>query len=30
VHEWVATPGPQTTRAQKMVKAWIGVQLLKS
>jgi len=30
VHEWVATPGPQTDRAQKMVKAWIAVQLLKS
>jgi acetyl esterase len=30
VHEWVATPGPQTDRAQKMVKAWIGLQLLKS
>ena len=29
VHEWVATPGPQPTRAQKMVKAWLGGQLLK-
>ena len=27
-HEWVANPGPQTTRAQKMVKAFIGLQLL--
>ncbi len=27
-HEWVANPGPQTTRAQNMVKAFIGLQLL--
>ena len=29
-HEWVANPGPQTDRAQKMVKAFIALQLLKS
>lgn len=27
-HEWVANPGPQTDRAQKMVKAFIALQLL--
>jgi len=27
VHEWVADPGPQTTRAQEMVKAFIARQL---
>jgi acetyl esterase/lipase len=27
VHEWVAEPGPQTTRAQEMVKAYIARQL---
>ena len=27
-HEWVANPGPQTERAQKMVKAFIALQLL--
>ena len=27
VHEWVADPGPQTTRAQEMVKAYIAQQL---
>ena len=27
VHEWVAKPGPQTTRAQEMVKAYIARQL---
>jgi len=27
VHEWVAKPGPQTTRAQEMVKAFIARQL---
>ena len=26
-HEWVAKPGPQTTRAQEMVKAFIARQL---
>jgi acetyl esterase/lipase len=26
-HEWVATPGPQTDRAQEMVKAFIARQL---
>ncbi len=26
-HEWVATPGPQTTRAQEMVKAFIAKEL---
>jgi acetyl esterase/lipase len=26
-HEWVATPGPQTDRARKMVKAFIARQL---
>jgi len=29
-HEWVATPSPQTTRAQNMVKAFIALQMLKS
>jgi len=29
VHEWVATPGPQTDRAQKMVKEFIARQLSK-
>ena len=24
VHEWVATPGPQTDRAREMVKAFIA------
>jgi len=27
VHEWVAEPGPQTTRAHEMVKAFIARQL---
>jgi dipeptidyl aminopeptidase/acylaminoacyl peptidase len=27
VHEWVAEPGPQTTRAHEMVKAYIARQL---
>jgi acetyl esterase len=27
VHEWVATPGPQTDRAREMVKAFIARQL---
>jgi acetyl esterase/lipase len=27
VHEWVATPGPQTERAREMVKAFIARQL---
>ena len=27
VHEWVAEPGPQTTRAHGMVKAFIARQL---
>jgi acetyl esterase/lipase len=27
-HEWVANPGPQTDRAQKMVRAFIALQLL--
>lgn len=27
VHEWTADPGPQTTRAQEMVKAFIAKQL---
>jgi acetyl esterase/lipase len=27
-HEWVAKPGPQTTRAQEMVRAFIALQLL--
>jgi acetyl esterase len=27
VHEWVAEPGPQTTRAHQMVKAYIARQL---
>jgi acetyl esterase/lipase len=27
VHEWVAEPGPQTTRAQEMAKAFIARQL---
>ena len=27
-HEWIANPGPQTDRAQKMVKAFIALQLL--
>ena len=27
VHEWVAEPGPQTTRAQEIVKAFIARQL---
>jgi hypothetical protein len=27
VHEWVAEPGPQTTRAQEMVKAFIARSL---
>jgi acetyl esterase len=27
VHEWTAEPGPQTTRAQEMVKAFIAKQL---
>jgi acetyl esterase/lipase len=27
VHEWTAEPGPQTTRAQEMVKAYIAEQL---
>jgi len=26
-HEWVAKPGPQTTRAQEMVKAFIARQI---
>lgn len=26
VHEWVATPGPQTDRARDMVKAFIARQ----
>src|SRR5215470_13111406 len=26
-HEWVATPGPQTTRAQEMAKAFIARQI---
>ena len=26
-HEWVANPGPQTDRAQEMVKAFIARQL---
>lgn len=29
-HEWVANPGPQTDRAQKMVRAFIALQLLMS
>lgn len=28
-HEWVATPGPQTTRAHEMVKAFIARQLAR-
>jgi acetyl esterase/lipase len=28
-HEWVAKPGPQTTRAQETVKAFIARQLLR-
>ncbi len=28
-HEWVAKPGPQTTRAQEMVKAFIAKQLAR-
>lgn len=27
VHEWTADPGPQTTRAQEMVKAFVAKQL---
>jgi alpha-beta hydrolase superfamily lysophospholipase len=27
VHEWVAEPGPQTSRAYEMVKAFIARQL---
>jgi acetyl esterase len=27
VHEWVATPGPQTDRAREMVKAFIARQV---